>query len=386
MTKAFFLALSAHFALVGCGSNSIENLSSDAGSADEVFEINDKNLIPTLGLAATLGEVKVKTNTFFKKTTAGSSTLRAEEKCFFKAGSVVNFTATGGQSAKHVQVSIESEECDLTSGYFFLDHVEVNKTPVFSVSTQVDTKFKISTANSSSLSQQQFCVVPRGLKVFLTSAPTADANNHIKVTLKSEELPQCAFRTGYFYGPHLVDDGIVTDDSDFPKVMKHILYYEGGCSDDPNDYGGRTYMGITTGRARQNGWYADVCTMPKDMVLSIYRKDYWLTRPYRYGWPLNLAVMNTEVNSGGGRAQIFLDRMSSNGITGSLVEKAKWYVDQQTDFYHRIVQNDSTQRKFLQGWLNRSAYMQRVISGAISLDSFVQHQTTSAKAYEFEGN
>ena len=104
--------------------------------------------------------------------------------------------------------------------------------------------------------------------------------------------------------------------------MKHILKWEGGCSDHPNDPSGRTFMGITTYRARVNGFYDDVCTMPKSMVLEIYKKDYWNNRAKDYPWPMNLAVMNTEVNSGGGRAQQFLDRMISQDITGTVVEKA----------------------------------------------------------------
>jgi len=93
--------------------------------------------------------------------------------------------------------------------------------------------------------------------------------------------------------------------------------------------------------------------------------------------------MNTEVNSGGGRAQKVLDRMKNEKIAGDIVAKAKWYLDQQTAFYKDIVTSDASQSVFLQGWLNRSKDMQEVISGAKSLSLYGAEegvQTWTAKA------
>ena len=123
--------------------------------------------------------------------------------------------------------------------------------------------------------------------------------------------------------------------------------------------------------------------MPETRVLEIYKDDYWLTRPHRYPWPLNLAVMNTEENSGGGRAQIFIDRMERDVPNDSVSEKASWFVDQQTAFYYAIANNNSKLRVFLRGWLNRSNYMQDVIAGVISLNGHdLEDEEGSAKAYE----
>lgn len=156
----------------------------------------------------------------------------------------------------------------------------------------------------------------------------------------------------------------------FERVMKHILRWEGGCSDHPADSGGRTFMGITTGRARQNGWRGDVCKMPRARVLSIYREDYWNVRARKHPWPLDLAVMNTEVNSGGGKAKEFLERMKNQNVEGSVQVKASWYVDQQTAFYRAIVARRPSQKVFLRGWLNRSRYMQDVIQGRVASAKF----------------
>ncbi|MCA2961947.1 MAG: hypothetical protein IOD12_16980 [Silvanigrellales bacterium] len=157
----------------------------------------------------------------------------------------------------------------------------------------------------------------------------------------------------------------------FQRVMKHILHWEGGCSDHPADSGGRTFMGITTGRARENGWSGDVCQMPRKRVLSIYREDYWNVRARKHPWPLDLAVMNTEVNSGGGKAKEFLERMQRMKLEGSARSKAGWYVDQQTEFYRAIVARNPSQNVFLQGWLNRSRYMKDVISGRRATAEYV---------------
>ena len=92
-----------------------------------------------------------------------------------------------------------------------------------------------------------------------------------------------------------------------------------------------------------------------------------LTRPYRYIWPLNLAVMNTEVNSGGGRAEEFIKRMAIEVPFETTDTKASWFVDQQTEFYYKIAAANPKLEVFLHGWQNRSDYMQDVIAGVISL-------------------
>lgn len=339
--------------------------------------------LAALELTPVDGTVTVKAATFFKKTKELSSNLSNSQKCSLSAGRKLDIIALGEESSGHVFVSLKDKVngCEFKDGYFYKAHVEIKHRPVYSLVVASDTKFKVRNADSSTLSASEFCVVPAG-KVFI-ERPAEDVGNHIKVTLKSGQVA-CGFVEGYFYKGHLSEYSPSPDNS-FSTVMKHILAKEGGCSDDPNDYGGRTYKGITTARARQNGWTADVCTMPHSMVLDIYSKDYWKAspHPYRFAWPMNLAVMNTSVNSGPGRAQRFLDRMVARQISGTTEDKARWFVDQQTDFYYQIVENDASQRKFLRGWLNRSNYMQAVISGQITFAfAFEPDDAPSAKAYE----
>lgn len=262
------------------------------------------------------------------------------------------------------------------------------------------TYFKDTTEQQGDLAREgrtdEYCFVPNSLSV-TAYVLSRNERGHIKVQVGSfgddkvaadsvgsqkNQQVNCSFRQGYFFKGHVQVSGsseamnpsqnrfvtpqsqkqnqsqvatTTSSSSDFERVMESILKWEGGCSDHPNDNGGRTYMGITTQRARMNGFTGDVCTMPKSQVLQIYKTDYWDKRAVNYPWPLNLAVMNTEVNSGGGKAQEFLNRMKSSSVANATPkEQAIWYVAQQTAYYRAIVAYNGTQRVFLQGWLNRS--------------------------------
>lgn len=135
----------------------------------------------------------------------------------------------------------------------------------------------------------------------------------------------------------------------------------------PSDRGGRTFKGITTERAKQNGWTSDVRSLSDNKILAILRKEDWNARASHYVWPLDLAVMNTEVNSWGVRAQKLLDLMKSSDVEGGPEAQAKWFVDQQTSFYNDIVARNPGQKVFLAGWLGLAAYMQDVIATRLSL-------------------
>jgi len=146
--------------------------------------------------------------------------------------------------------------------------------------------------------------------------------------------------------------------SAFDKTMEFIYKWEGGCADHPNDPGGRTYRGITTRRARLSGWYEDVCKMPHNLVDKIYHEDYWQPRAAKYPWPLCLAVMNTEVNSGGGKAQQFLDETTHIELPAA---RAIAIANKQKEYYHDIVRRRPKMKVFLAGWLNRAKDLQHTI-------------------------
>lgn len=366
--------------IISCGQDQPEESQKTTPdlSEEQKFPV-DEFFLSEFSLVAASGEVRITRDTQIKDD-------KGKVICSVRSGTTIpfKFISKRGGVDRAIVVADNQRVCNSLVGSKKVVVLEQNiavfyKTS-YSLTTKNSTIFKVSTAQSSALDSREKCSVKAGEKLYIKKAAIyAASKTHVKVELENS-LSNCSFKVGYFYVPHLsnisFDDA--DQDSNFPKVMKHILLWEGGCSDHPNDPGGRTFMGITTGRAKQNGWTADVCTMPKSMVLDIYKKDYWDTRPKNYGWPLNLAVMNTEVNSGGGRAAQFLRRMQSQQIGGSLTEQASWFVDQQTDFYYIIADNNPKLRVFLRGWTNRSNYMQDVIAGDISLQDNYGFEPTAS--------
>ena len=233
------------------------------------------------------------------------------------------------------------------------------------------TWFKRETKPSDYLLPEDKCLIKQNTLLEITE-PGVYENKHIKVTLSPKEDLGCDYPTGYFYAGHLESatvnyESLLKNQSnvyslEFMRVIKHILHLEGGCSDNKHDPGGRTFMGITAQRAKTSGWYGDVCEMPKELVCSIYKHDYFMQRAFRYPWPLNLAVMNTEVHSGGGRAQQFIRRMIEENITGTYKQKAIWFLKQQYAFYEYLYQKNPKYKKFRNGWDNRCIYLEKIIN------------------------
>jgi hypothetical protein len=386
------------FLLQACGSHNHDSGSTqshlEGSQKTHISEEFEGNFVPELNLAVMEGSIQAKVTTFFKKQNKQSSELASSEKCELAPGKKYSFSALGNVDSKHrlVTLSVGIPGCAFTSGYIYDEHVTVQNEKVFYAVPKAVTWFKKSVNSSSNLPSSEKCSLETGRRYKISGEPTVSTSGHSKLKIVSG-LDSCGFSEGFVFTEHFdrLLEGTTPVDSETPaqnefaRTMKHILHYEGGCSDHPNDYGGRTFKGITEGRARMNGWTRDVCTMPDSLILEIYRKDYWNNRAQYYVWPLNLAIMNTEVNSGGGKARDFLDRMKAQNIQGTNVTKASWYVDQQSNFYRAIVANNSSQRVFLQGWLNRSAYMQDVIFGRRSLthDAHLEPvEMGSAKAME----
>jgi lysozyme family protein len=386
--KVFFLSVF----ISSCGQEEIFH-------KNKTFEqIQKNNFLPQTKLFVNEGFITIKANTFFKKTPAQSFELKNSDKCRVSKNEKFFFSSIGQTVGAHYQVTLQNKikGCAFQTGYFYAPHTFVGSQKLFYAKPLVKTYLKKKAALLSKLSSLEKCVLEPEKKYQLSTAPQdAKTAKHSKITL-AKELANCSFKTGYvvtndfekLMENNTEEENTPAKEEDFSKTMKHILYWEGGCSDHPNDPGGRTYKGITTGRAKLNGWTEDVCTMPDTLIVDIYKRDYWNQRAQHYAWPLNLAVMNTEVNSGGGRAQEFLNRMNENSVSGSLVDKASWYVNQQTEYYQLIANKNEKLRVFLKGWLNRSQYMQEVISG-IELKTFssveshteVNHEPTG-KAYE----
>lgn len=162
--------------------------------------------------------------------------------------------------------------------------------------------------------------------------------------------------------------------ADFDVALKYVLVNEGGYSKDPNDKGGTTNKGIT---AKDVARYRNVASvsdaemkaLSDTEVAAIYKKYYWV--------PLNLdkfvdqntatAVMDMGVLCGTGTAAgwaqevcgvksdraigpVSLSAINSMEHT-EFIPKFKLKADAH---FNAIVAKDATQKKFLNGWLNRS--------------------------------
>ena len=377
MKTKFLMIIFSFLTMVGCGAPTDEDSKSNM-IEEKDFDFEEA-FLPDLDLTTAGGEIKFSEEGFI----LDQSSFPA---CLVGKGISIKFRSISKVSDGYRYVVLDGSRsvCGMKSGKIAQNLMVLSFEGKYSLVTKNTTYFKLTTAQSSTLIKaKEKCLIPKNTKLYLTNyGLVADDKVHIKVNLK-ESISGCDFVQGYFYLPHLsqVSKSKVEADFSFPSVMKHILKWEGGCSDHPNDPGGRTFMGITTYRAQLNGFYDDVCTMPKSMVLDIYRKDYWNNRAKNYLWPLNLAVMNTEVNSGGGRAQQFINRMRDWNIEGSTSEKASWFVDQQTNFYYLIAERNSRLRVFLRGWINRSNYMQDVISGRVSLVSKIDDSSAKTSKH-----
>lgn len=107
----------------------------------------------------------------------------------------------------------------------------------------------------------------------------------------------------------------------FARVMDHILRFEGGFANHPQDPGGATNMGITRKtlgafRGREVS-VEDVGRLGQDEAMAIYRRNYWdVVRGDDLPAGLDFCVMDGAVNSGPARAVRWLQQAVGTGIDG----------------------------------------------------------------------
>lgn len=160
----------------------------------------------------------------------------------------------------------------------------------------------------------------------------------------------------------------------FNAAVKIVLDHEGGYVNDPSDHGGETNFGITQ---RTLTAYLTACPAPlsarvkdltREQATEIYRSEYWdavgLARVEEY--PVALILFDQGVVSGPGnvigRVQSLLG-LKVDGVLGPQTltainrhdghELAFKLVRATAHHYVAIVEHDSSQLKFLSGWLER---------------------------------
>ena len=166
----------------------------------------------------------------------------------------------------------------------------------------------------------------------------------------------------------------------FSQVAQIVLGHEGGLVDDPVDRGGRTNLGVTQGtltgaRAVIPGLPERVDDLTTQQALEIYRRLYWdACKCDRMLEPVDFLVFDAAINCGVGGAGRQLQR-ALNALGATLTEDGSigprtlaaldvalsrdvWRVvgalmRQRLRWHNDIVGRDSSQLRFLRGWLNR---------------------------------
>jgi lysozyme family protein len=161
----------------------------------------------------------------------------------------------------------------------------------------------------------------------------------------------------------------------FDLALPIVLEHEGGIVDNPDDRGGVTMLGLTKGSLSEylgrDATEADVEAVTEEDARLIYKKLWWDHQCLDLvgSQSIALCLFDQSVVAGKG----FTGRMAQLcvGFTGSQVDGgigpstiAAINAANENTFlaafllhcrahYDEIVKNDSTQKKFLAGWVNR---------------------------------
>lgn len=166
----------------------------------------------------------------------------------------------------------------------------------------------------------------------------------------------------------------------FSEVVSLVLGFEGGYSNNPNDRGGATNLGITAGTlaaAYRDGLvkHNDVKRLTRDEAIAIYQARYWnACKCEKMPKPLDALVFDMAVNHGCGGAGKILQRtlnavmgkhLTEDGSIGpgtlkslekymsmgSAATLARQILLFRVKFYIDIVNRSPKQKTFFWGWL-----------------------------------
>lgn len=163
----------------------------------------------------------------------------------------------------------------------------------------------------------------------------------------------------------------------FKDAILTILDHEGGFVNNPADRGGATNLGITIGTLStwlgRQATIADVQNLTKDTAIAIYKKNYWdkVSGDQLKYYSVALTLFDQAVNRGPASAIKQAQKIvgvTQDGVMGPKTVEAinkmpdsqflPQYLSASAAFYNKLVQNDSSQGVFLQGWLNRISSLQ----------------------------
>ena len=156
----------------------------------------------------------------------------------------------------------------------------------------------------------------------------------------------------------------------FEQAITRVLKNEGGYTNDQYDGGGETKFGISK-RSYPN---LDIRSLTLDGAKLIYYRDFWAPQHYEQinSFAIAEKIFDLAVNVGTPKAHIVLQRalravgfrVKEDGILGKITLAAINAANENAllaairsesaGYYRSIVAANSSQSRFINGWLNRS--------------------------------
>jgi hypothetical protein len=135
----------------------------------------------------------------------------------------------------------------------------------------------------------------------------------------------------------------------FDKIIRHLLEFEGGYVNDPDDPGGETKYGIS-----KSAWpKEDIKNLTVERASEIYRVSYWnAIKGDELPDKIDFCVMNAAVNSGVGTALKILKSQPADP-QGYLFALESYYLD--------ITKKRPVLKKYLWDWFYRTCSLRRIL-------------------------
>lgn len=177
----------------------------------------------------------------------------------------------------------------------------------------------------------------------------------------------------------------------FEAAHAHVMKWEGGFFDHPNDPGGVTNFGVSLMFLKGLGLVegdidgdgdidrADILAMTKETASDLFRRHFW-DKPGADDLPPLVAVCfyDLAVNAGAGRSAKIVQEGINRYLPGSITELTptlgpltrklakdiaaagnapllcEFILDERAAWYRRLARNKPKSGVFLKGWLNRT--------------------------------
>jgi len=143
----------------------------------------------------------------------------------------------------------------------------------------------------------------------------------------------------------------------FLKFLTLLLQLEGGEVNDPLDKGGHTKLGVT--QATFTDWLIknkkptkSVKEITPTQAQDIYFDNYYKRVDFIEDELCHYLMFDLAVNSGPGRVKTCIQEVSNPHDPFAVLQWRRQY-------YNKIVAADSTQQRFLKGWMNRLKRIQK---------------------------